>query len=573
MSRSGGAGSLRRMKLGCALAFVVGCGSPEPAPPSGAFTFTPAACASGRWDGAHSDLRPVAGSRFGSIAVHPIPTHFPDAFGGDNGPGLPPDQLAWEHYSNALTDVAAGDAQVESFVALMETATNHGVAILADPSDLEIGSSRTQILVNLRLGASLATVFLPPGWDPSRRVPILFSGEPSGGGNNGRLFGNQIRFTATGPEYGIYAGLSQGGLITVVHNAGGVPSQGTTPDVIDDVGCAIAWIDANLGGDAQRVVFAGKSRGGSTALTWGANPHRLPYATIGIFSHVPIWDGAVLATLPPSMFQINIHGLAEALFTEDAFYESSHPGAMDVLLRALQIITPDGSTASLGTLDARSQLAAIASVPALAVCFATHDGYQLPASNVEMLHDLDAAGARYHAEILIRGPHVDCPATGDKLAAYAQWLAGLASAPPELTGRTFTLSPRIGESGETTSMPGTTTLPRFGYFPVQLEATRRGEVHVCGPPGTAHVVGRFGGATLLDQTQPLANSCARFAFVAPTTAGTIAWTIDDAGIDGAASPVQAGRALATSVVTDKPPYETYFWDAVDERLAGFAQPP
>ena len=556
--------------------------APSDAAPSTDAHTTPPVCADPVLESGNGAITDLVGSAYGSRATSVIPTHFPTPYGTSAAPLLPVAQRTWGQFSNAVDDPAAPSPTEVAFAAgLFESRAQTGVSIVNHPDDLVVGSTLTQILVNVRFDHSLITVFLPPGWDPTQHVPIVMSGNPGATSNNARIFqlGNNAEGGSSNLKYGLnaaIAGKAGAPFIAVYSNVGGALSHGFHPDVLRDVGCQLAWIDQTLGGDRDKVVFVGKSRGGGAALTWGANPLDLDYTTVGVFAHVPIWRDSFIAERPLPFLIESLAPVASYFFTPAAMYEHNSPGAADVTAKLLDSLSPEGTVEGVRAIEPAALVAGLVDVPAISVCLGTHDP-ELPSSgDIDLLQQLEGRAIPHHAELTLRGTHTDCPGVANRFDAYLRYLVGLGPE-PTITGTTWTLAPRIGEGDPSspTMIPTGAALPWWGLLMPLVETSSQVEVHVCGPGGTVTVTGTLGDASvLMTETRALPAGCGIFNATSPASADTITWTITLPGsIDAAPHAIKAGTALATRVTTAQEPITSYQWDPIDTRLAGFLVAP
>lgn len=521
--------------------------------------------------------------------MFPLPTHHPTLYAGEAAPRLRGDELAWGRFGNETTDPkAVSPSEISALVALVEEgAFGTAVRLLADESQLERGSPATQVLMNVPFEHSLITVALPPGWDPAQKIPILFSGNPGTTSNHQRLFGGQSdaarRYNAKEILFARNSGVahaqgtSQSGIMAVLHNVGGMAAQGSEPPVLSDVGCAISWLSARLGGDANRVVFAGKSRGGGSALAWGANPLGLPYKAVGVFAHVPMWRVSYSIALPFSLFPASSFPSAKLLFGDAAFYYRNIPGPREVEGRMWQIRSPLGTKDSLAATEIAAHANGLRNVPAVSVCIGTHD-QELPASDgMHMLQTLDALGVRHHSEVMVRGGHADCPGVTTRLEEYLKSLVGIPSSLAlPLSGRTYVVAPRIGEPQTAPTPLAVSDIPWFGHISVLSERRAPLSVFVCGKGGPVRVTGTDN-EVRFDSAAPSIDGCREFLWTAPAAATRIRWKIElPGGTDGASHGLLASRPLETEIYDSESevrPVEDYFWDTSDRRMAGFAVVP
>lgn len=522
------------------------------------------------WSSGQGTIEEIAGSVLGSRAVSPLPTHFPQRYGGEAATFQGLATMRWGSYPFAVNDNVAPDQdKLLELVSLFEQQTGKGVALYNHPSDLVVGADVTQILLNLEYGASLVTIALPPGWTPDMNLPIVVSGNPGAASNNNRLF----QSGSYGSKYLLMPALSAGAgapLIAAIHNTGGAASHGYHPRVMRDVGCALQTIDDDLGGDQQRVVFVGKSRGGGSALTWGANPLGLDYKTLGVFAHTPIWGNDFVMQRPVSIAPIPAMLAASATYGEGAFYESASPGRAEVVDTILGLFSPEGSFASVAQHQVAAHVEGLVNVPAVAVCIASHDQELLSSDGVGMLNQLENAGVKHLSEVVIRGAHLDCPATAEAFDAHVRWLLGLDASPPELSARIWSQEAALGQTLGARVLGERSGLPSWGIIPVAAEVNTLLEAHICGANGEVSVAATMDGTDLLRETRLVNANCEIFSGPAPARVGTISWTITLPTGDAAEHSIEVGRPLETRIFENALPLDDQVWSADDTRVAGYA---
>jgi hypothetical protein len=244
-----------------------------------------------------------------------ITTHYPDTGGGDpdetwknrEKDGLPCDETERPSCNNYFNHVTAAKAvtfnEIQVFQQEVYEKTARHVDILNyDPNTnilayLSSDVSNIQIINNIPHGTSLFTVVLPPHWhrSPPTRYPVLLRAMGYLADNNAiyttRTAFQRVKWVANSVNIGP-------GLIAIFSNAGGRESQGVHSNAYDDVGSFLDLLTAfpvgggqnetvDLGPDLSKIVANGGSRGGSTALAWGANPAGYNYEVLGIHADVP----------------------------------------------------------------------------------------------------------------------------------------------------------------------------------------------------------------------------------------------------------------------------------------------
>ena len=136
---------------------------------------------------------------------------------------------------------------------------------------------------NLR---GLVSVFLPPHWRadaPSGSYPIVLNGFYDTSENVLRQSGGfMARLIADSSKDG------KGGAIGIIWNGGGAHTSFTvTPGAYDQFATIIDQAARALGGDRQRVLLYGGSRGGLTTMTMASNPDGKDYRVVHAAAAAP----------------------------------------------------------------------------------------------------------------------------------------------------------------------------------------------------------------------------------------------------------------------------------------------
>jgi len=240
------------------------------------------------------------GTAFPAFAQHdlPIPTHWDNSVPGvvegasDQCPWANPRRYSpstpatWLYYNGRFLpdyEVYAGDVfsirSVENqealdFAAGILASTGVGVVHLNQRAWAEgrvlPASGKVQIVHNNQIDGSLATIFLPPNWEPSPAgtYPILC---------NGFYDTNSNTFEWNGPLVAGIAALSSKsggrGAIGVLWNGGGALVTRTGNRRAYDQFNSVIQFVADQGGSPYEIVIFGSSRGGGTALAMASNPY------------------------------------------------------------------------------------------------------------------------------------------------------------------------------------------------------------------------------------------------------------------------------------------------------------
>ncbi|KAB2857437.1 MAG: acetylxylan esterase, partial [Anaerolineae bacterium] len=242
-------------------------------------------------------------------------THYP-AFGDCEAAPNNEVTVAYGVYNNRENDPVAVPAETVTATAEAITASvGVGVRVVNNWAEVQSGSDVLQIVNNVPVEGALYTIFLPVGWTPDGSYPVALSGNGAGTSNNQRFYMGQeldaplivARSTQNGSS----------GVILAMSNAGGTESQGIDEVTYRSVEAFFKWVEANAGGDPERLVTAGASRGGGSALMWAINPLGLDYTVRGVFADVPPTQyGTLTQRSPltyPSLAAINILVLKDLL--------------------------------------------------------------------------------------------------------------------------------------------------------------------------------------------------------------------------------------------------------------------
>ncbi|NWF69987.1 MAG: hypothetical protein HXY40_12955 [Chloroflexi bacterium] len=237
-----------------------------------------------------------------------IATHYPD-FGGTQPAPRDEIRASYGVYNNRLNDYEAVDAAAAAAIRQEISAGILGreVLLLNSWNEVQQDIEALQIVNNVPLEGALYTIFLPPGWNNGKDLPIVLSGNGAGTSNNRRLY------TGGETDMGLIIGLSTAfggeGIIGAMSNCGGTESQGVDEPTYRSVGAFLDFLDEH-GGNKYNVMTAGWSRGGGSALMWAINPLQLDYEVHTVFAGVPpVRYGALALVTPltyPSMGSIGV---------------------------------------------------------------------------------------------------------------------------------------------------------------------------------------------------------------------------------------------------------------------------
>ena len=169
----------------------------------------------------------------------------------------------------------------------------------------------TQILNNVRIGNpgsgyfGMATLFFPPYWKRNRsdgkKYPIYLHGNGYGVANTNELYQQKNIYDAELAAAAFHLLKPDSGMIVVYINNGGLESMGINQSLLDNIKSFFKNSIGSFGGDANRVIVSGESRGGSEAGIWGTLSDGINVRTI-LSGVAPIKIGSgsdfSLSTLP-----------------------------------------------------------------------------------------------------------------------------------------------------------------------------------------------------------------------------------------------------------------------------------
>ena len=188
-------------------------------------------------------------------------------------------------------DIVVLQEEATKLIDKIQRNTASRVRVLNTWTDAKENVGEIQIVNNVQISGALYTIFLPPMWNKKMDAPVVISGNGSGRSNNYRLFKEASSFL---PE--LIAKFSKSGkaLIGVYSNVGGRESQGMDTESLESFGKFVDFISDN-GGNREKILTWGVSRGGFNALLWASNPLKQNYKVVlavsesGAFSY-----GAIL---------------------------------------------------------------------------------------------------------------------------------------------------------------------------------------------------------------------------------------------------------------------------------------
>lgn len=279
------------------------------------------------WMGCAEPPRP----KFNSHITFPIVTHYPER-GGTQADRFRKDPPDWGNYSAFVTDHTAPSwERVVRSVRRWEERGGCPVDVYNQMDSLRSGVARMQVVNNVVIGTTLWTFFVGPNWKrDGGPYTFVVSGRTGASSNNSAAYGGTGPLKL--PDYVAQLGMAGYPFILAFVNQGGRESQGNHPDVLRSVGEGIAFAKAQFKIDDQKVVFAGKSRGGASALMWGANPLGLNYKTAAIFAHAPPTHYGTIGYQPTGTFPMLGAMVAHAMTGEPSWMpDAAHEERMRIL--------------------------------------------------------------------------------------------------------------------------------------------------------------------------------------------------------------------------------------------------
>ena len=238
---------------------------------------------------------------------------FEEGGSGGSYSGSVPNPKSYNNWNQKNYCGTAVDQNTENFVRLAQDIESNGFGlhILKQDSEVQEGVNAIQVVPNLIFNESnpmLATIVLPPDFSKSGSYPIILQGCAYGFNNNNLLTHEYSSWNPTPampPVFQVVVRSSKNsgpGAISVLLNCGGHEAFGIQAEAFESFWKVVDFIATNLGGDRNRVMCFGRSRGGLTALAWGSNPLGKDYKTIAIFAQAAFTEyGTTVAYAPSSM--------------------------------------------------------------------------------------------------------------------------------------------------------------------------------------------------------------------------------------------------------------------------------
>ena len=438
---------------------------------------------------------------------------------------------------------------------------------------LQGNSGRVQVIANVIIDNSLATIFLPPQWapGPEGRYPILFEGYYDTNDNLLVPSGSSTLIGRLVAESGLP---NRSGAIGVIWNGGsGLSSASVSPSARRQFANVIDAISVYLGGKRNDIVMFGGSRGGTTTLTMASNPDNYNYTVKFAFAQVP---GVKIGThirmigtaMPAQLVGLTSIGFANAW--QPGWVYPSACGGPSFLANypagpvfgyqltggaTYQDIDDNRSPNSAAWL-ARLQQEGTQVV----LQFGSHDQWIPFGTELEYLDRLRQYGVPTEAHILMRGGHAglaDMLTSKVEAALVALMTGGQPTVQAGLTQYyTITATGRVPLSVPANRPPFTVEVPKRMYSGMDLQIVASGR------PGTnfwVEVAGiTFWGTVGVTNGNGVAQGPNSTLITVPTTgvAGTFAYTSVRAQYPGEAlryipltnTPPLGGEALSTTIL-------------------------
>lgn len=471
----------------------------------------------------------------------PVVTNFPAAGGTMADPRrvATPD---YENYSAEVTDeylVTRGQFDNAANTVAANTG-GLGVRFWNSLNSVQENQPFIQIVSNVPIGAALYTIGFPPNWNRNGDYAIFLSPAATTYSNNRRLF-------AAG-EVGVMGYVASRGLIVAFSNVGGIESQGVSDEVLRSVGAALDQL-ATYGGDKQRVITGGFSRGAGASLIWAANPLNLDYNVVAVFAHaLPV--SVVEAVTAPYATYPHLGFFHDYITNNPALSQyNNDPPPHSFPNRMLQIITGQG------TAEAKSALVSIDRLAGKELVFSagTHDAVLPFHRAVEFSRALFAAGVQHTANFIYNEGHQLSALVAQEFVLAIDVIAmGQAYRGPRR--RIYSVQNTLASLDYTTQQtfdPQTT--PFSAVLPYRSSVGQPLRIDLCGTPGTSYrvcAVPQGGQLAALDYAGTIPpGECTTLPGETPGV-GLYDWRIEVGGMPVARSLTPITGILATFDVRD-----------------------
>lgn len=312
------------------------------------------------------------------------------------------------------------DTQANSFTQNLCQQTGVGIVLLRPDATVANGRlldrpGYTQVISGIPMFGSMFIVVLPPNWNsnaPAGTYPILADGFYDVNGFYGGDFVGISKFISQSALNG------EPGAIGLFWNGGG--SSGTHtfgPMARTQFGEIIDYLK-NYGGDKDRIVTAGISRGACTALYMASNPAPHDYTVRYVYAAAPMPKLGRLSSLVGTTFPIFYNAADLAFGLENAWMPGwTYPAAagnqgltgLGVLGAWLTIETGSSDPADV---DQNYALIAPAMIQALKaagtevyLALSSNDSYMPHGFNLDYLRTLTQSGIPVQANWYLLGSH------------------------------------------------------------------------------------------------------------------------------------------------------------------------
>lgn len=448
---------------------------------------------------------PLGASASRSVNCGDIPaaaTHLPQPGGVEAGDVVHRPVPTYGRYNFSTTDYQAVDCAVLKTAADDLTGrTGVPVRMVNRLEDLREGSNAMQIVNNIRVdqlerfldpsapspsGASLFTLYLPPGWTKTEAFPILLRGTGYTQSNNMILMEPFLSdLVARSRENG------KRGLIMATSNTGGVEGLGVHDGMLEDVGRFLVAMKG-LGGNPQEVVLYGASRGGIVGFVWAANRLGFPYRAVAIFADVPAAGVGRIFDLSLQTYPA-ILGVFSVILGPDGWKQSDDPTVkadmIETLAGSRTGVEADRSRLPLGYLTDPRYGDRWQALQAVVLGGGFHDEWIPLYLTLELDRLLAGVGVPHLSFLALGSGHQGGSAfVQDELDRFMEHFLRPSPTPYALprTGRVYLLQndllthqPRREEILNTASLPFTAS------FPYILGPGQSASLITCGPEGKA----------------------------------------------------------------------------------------
>lgn len=491
----------------------------------------------------------------------PVNTNYPSA--GGTLPDLTRLTVpSYEHYSQATTDGYAPTQQEYEGALALAAQQFAQIVTLNDLADVQEGLAAVQIVSGHVVGPTLFTLAFPPNWRRTDRHPIYLSGAPTGYSNNYRVFPNG--------EAAIIAYAAARGFIVAYCNAGGVESQGISDNVLRAVGTAMNEL-GTLGGDKQKIIAAGFSRGAATSVVWAANPLGLDYNVVAIFGHaLPV---STIASVVTPYATYPMLGWLSDLITNDparSTYGSPTPPHQFPNYELKILTNQDDNT------EQRSALAVMDALRGKQLLFSmsTHDPFLPLPEGIAFDHELSARNIP-HASIVVYGEgHLLSLSVASEFF-HAVDLIGAGQSYTVQPGRYIASQPDLTAHDYTRQrFENRPMLPFTAAVPFRVGVGQPLRVDVCGTPGTQFrlcAVGQGGQAVLDFSGQIPPEECVKIPGAAPAAVGSYDWRVEVGGAPMARSLSSIAGAKPTLTIEATQPAHLSAMPSQLPVLLGFSE--